>query len=134
MNTRASIEPPSVSLTDRGGGEGLPRFSGRSARALTEQPTCIRRVRSGSRLSVEWPLHTGRNAFDRCPSRVDLSAGDEPAVAARSGEVLVIRPAGQPPVIVELVNRMLLIDPAARPASCGRHAGGYGTGRSELAQ
>ncbi len=43
-------------------------------------------------------------------------------VAARAGEVLRLPPSGLPAPVVELVDRMLLADPAARPTIAETHA------------
>ncbi|CAN5733656.1 hypothetical protein BH18ACT2_BH18ACT2_15320 [soil metagenome] len=56
------------------------------------------------------------------PPPFDVARYHEPAVAVRNGQILRITAADDPPTIVELVNRMLLADPAARPAVAEIHA------------
>jgi serine/threonine protein kinase len=56
------------------------------------------------------------------PPPFDVDRHHEPAVAVRNGESLRVAAPGQPRVIVELVDQMLLPDPAARPTVAEVHA------------
>ncbi len=59
------------------------------------------------------------------PPPFDVARYHEPAVAIRNGQVLRVAAADaddHPPAIVDLVNRMLLADPAARPSVAEIHA------------
>ena len=52
----------------------------------------------------------------------DAALYHEPAVAVRSGVVLRVARDGVPPVLADLIDRMLLADPAARPTIASVHA------------